>query len=402
MNGRISLCLHLPSLAGGRPKGKAHFFFCHSFSRCPKLFNLFKLVREMKKLFLYAVVLFTASLFSCKRTPEPLPPVEAVKYGQGIFIVNEGPFQTGTGTLTFYDRDTKVVTEDVFMRANDGKELGNIAQSMNVIDDKAYIVVNNAGKVVVADGETLVKTGEISGLGQPRYVLDLGDGRVAVSQWGADGLSGSVALVNAGSLAIEATIATGAGAEGMLLKDGKLYVANSGGYGVDSTVAVIDLSDNSVSHLVVGRNPSGIVEDANGNIWVLCSGYNDWNDPNNPLNAPGKLLRLENGQEAFSIDLPVYSGDLNISEDGSILYLLVNSEPYGMHISSTALPSESITHGQQGIFYYSLGLDPVTGYLLAGNAKDYISAGEVDVFQDDGTKMETISAGIIPGGYFAR
>ena len=356
----------------------------------------------MKKLFLYAVVLFAATLFSCNRKPEPLPPVEAVKYGQGIFIVNEGPFQTGTGTLTFYDRNTKVITEDVFMRANDGKELGNIAQSMSVIGDKAYIVVNNAGKVVVADGETLEERGEISGLGQPRYVVDLGDGRVAVSQWGADGLSGSVAIVNAGSLAVEATIATGAGAEGMLLKDGKLYVANSGGYGVDSTVAVIDLTDNSVSQLVVGRNPSGIVEDANGNLWVLCSGFSDWNDPNNPLNAPGKLLRLENGQEVFSIDLPVYSGDLNVSEDGSILYLLANSEPYGMHIGSTALPSESITHGQQGIFYYSLGLDPVTGHLLLGNAMDYISAGEVDVFQDDGMKVETIPAGIIPGGYFAR
>ncbi len=355
-----------------------------------------------KNIFYVLVLLATSLLFSCDRTPEAEPPVEAVKYGQGIFIVNEGPFQTGTGTLTFYDRDTKIATQDVFMRANDGKELGNIVQSMKVIDGVAYLVINNGGKVVLADGETLEELGEISGLAQPRELADLGNGRVAISQWGADGLSGSVAIVNTGNRAVEMTLATGAGAEGMLLKDGKLYVANSGGYGVDSTIAVIDLSDYSVSHITVGRNPASLVEDANGAIWVLCAGFSDWNDPNNPLNAPGKLARLENDAVVWSMDLPVYSADLKVSEDGSILYMLVNSEPYGMHIESTSLPSESITHGQQGVFYYSLGLDPLSGHLLLGNAKDYSSPGEVDVFQDDGVKVETIPSGIIPGAYFAR
>lgn len=358
----------------------------------------------MKKLLFYFVFpLFVFLSSSCGEDPIPNPPVEAVKYEQGIFIANEGPFQQGTGTLTFYDRNTQNVVQEVFMRANEGESLGNILQSMNVVGDRAYLVVNNANKVVVAHGLTLEKQGEITGLAQPRYVVDLGDGRIAISQWGADGLSGSVSIYDVATLTQEANIPTGAGAEGMLVKDGRLYVANSGGYGVDSTIAVIDLGTNTLMEkLPSGVNPVNIVEDKNGAIWILCSGYSNWNDPNDPLNAPGKLVRYADDQIALALDLPVYATDLNVSSNGEVLYALINSEPYAMHIDSVSLPAESITHGQQGVFYYSLGLDGVTGNLLLGNAMDYISAGEVDVFQDDGTKVMTIEAGIIPGGYFTR
>ncbi len=357
----------------------------------------------MKKLFLFAALYGLLAFPACKPEPVDDLPVEAVKYEEGIFITNEGPFQQGTGSLTFYDRNTQNVVQEVFMRANDGEALGNILQSMNVIDGKAYLVINNGGKVVVANGLTLEKEREITGLEQPRYVVDLGDGRIAVSQWGADGVSGSVSIYNASTLALEANIPTGAGAENMLVKDGKLYVANSGGYGVDSTIAIIDLATNSLQDKwPSGTNPVSLVEDKNGAIWALCSGYSNWNDPNDPLNASGKLVRYADDQIAFALDVPVYSTDLTISTNGEVLYALVNSEPYGMHIDSSVLPSESITHGQQGVFYYALGLDPVNGNLLLANAKDYVSTGEVDVFQDDGTKLMTIEAGIIPGGFYAR
>jgi len=366
-------------------------------------FLTFKLVREMKKSLFYLVLFLGFQLVSCTKDMPPAP-VESVKYEEGIFIVNEGPFQQGTGTLTFYDRTNQNVIQEVFTRANDGESLGNVFQSMNIIDGKAYLVINNSGKVVVADGLTFEKLGEITGLAQPRYVMDLGDGRIAISQWGADGLSGSVSIYNSSDMSLVTNIPTGAGAEGMLVKDGKLYVANSGGYGVDSTVAIIDLATNSLQEkLPSGVNPSSMVVDKNGALWVLCSGYSNWNDPNDPLNAPGKLVRYANDLIALALDVPTYSSDLAVSTNGEILYALINSEPYGMHIDSTALPSEAITHGQQsGIFYYSLGLDPVTGHLLLGNAEDYISPGEVDVFQDDGVKVMSIAAGLIPGGYFAR
>ncbi len=358
----------------------------------------------MKKSLFY-FVLFSLGFYLASCTEDmPPAPVEAVKYGEGIFITNEGPFQQGSGTLTFYDRHTQNVVQEVFMRANDGESLGNILQSMNIIDGKAYLVINNGGKVVIADGQSLKKTGEITGLAQPRYVVDLGNDRIAISQWGADGLSGSVSIYNSSDLSLLANIPTGAGAEGMLVKDGKLYVANSGGYGVDSTLAVIDLASNSLQEkLPSGTNPSSMVVDKNGALWVLCSGYSNWNDPNDPLNAPGKLIRYADDLIALALDVPTYSSDLTISTNGEVLYALIDSEPYGMHIDSSALPTESIIHGQQsGVFYYSLGLDPVTGHLLLGNAKDYISPGEVDVFQDDGVKVMSIAAGLIPGGYFAR
>ena len=46
---------------------------------------------------------------------------------RGLFIVNEGMFQYGNATLSYYDPETKTVENEVFHRANAFK-LGDVAQ----------------------------------------------------------------------------------------------------------------------------------------------------------------------------------------------------------------------------------------------------------------------------------
>ena len=38
--------------------------------------------------------------------------------GEGLFICNEGNFQYGNATLSYYDPETKTVQNEVFYRAN--------------------------------------------------------------------------------------------------------------------------------------------------------------------------------------------------------------------------------------------------------------------------------------------
>jgi len=64
--------------------------------------------------------------------------------GEGLFICNEGNFQYGNATLSYYDPATKTVQNEVFYRAN-GMKLGDVAQSMIIRNGVGWVVVLAAG-----------------------------------------------------------------------------------------------------------------------------------------------------------------------------------------------------------------------------------------------------------------
>jgi DNA-binding beta-propeller fold protein YncE len=329
---------------------------------------------------------------------------EVTRYESGIFIANEGPFQNGSGTVSFWDRATGETTQDIFATANAGEPAGNILQSIHFHNGKVYLVVNNAGKIIVADGETFEKEAEILGLAQPRYILPVSNDKAFVTQWGADGLTGSVALVNLKTFTVEKTIPTGSGPEKMLQIGDRLYVANSGGGfgGIDSTLAVIDLTLESFLYkITVGKNPNSLVVDKNGAIWVGTSGFYDWSNPSNPLNSPGSLSKLENGAATLTVTLPDQAYDLTINSDGDQLFFLENN--YGGAVFELGIDetSVSLTPYIAGAFY-ALDFDRVEKTLLLGDAKDFQSNGEVRVYDLTGAPKRVIPAGVIPGAFWAK
>jgi DNA-binding beta-propeller fold protein YncE len=322
------------------------------------------------------------------------------QYSSGIFILNEGPFQNGSGSITFWDRDSKAVHDNIFSTANDGELIGNILQSMTFHNQSAYLVVNNGGKILVTDHETFKKKGEILNLVQPRYLLPVSDDRAFVSQWGADGLTGSLAVVNLTTRSVEKTIPLGVGPEQMLRVGNLLYVANSGGIGgIDSTLTVIDIAaETVVGQIPTGINPNSLQFDKNGDIWVACAGYIDWADPLSPLNASGKLVRLQEGVAVETLTLPGQAYDLIASPDKGQLFFL-NSN-YGGAVFQFK-PGETPSPALSGTFY-AIDIDPVGPYLLAADARDFQSTGVVHLFDFAGQEKMTITAGIIPGGFLAR
>jgi len=119
-------------------------------------------------LFSFYSFLFTLMLFSCSKSP-----VDTVFFdftgNKGVYIVNEGNFMFGNSSLSFYDPQTKKVRNDVF-QARNGAPLGDVAQSMSILGDLGFIVVNNSGKIYVIDSRTAEFKGSISGLSSPRYI----------------------------------------------------------------------------------------------------------------------------------------------------------------------------------------------------------------------------------------
>ena len=100
--------------------------------------------------------------------------------GTGLFITNEGNFQYGNATLSYYDPSTDEVQNEVFFRAN-GYKLGDVAQSMTIYDNKGWVVVNNSHVIFAIDLETFKEVGRIENLTSMKKPMSHSSGTTAYS-----------------------------------------------------------------------------------------------------------------------------------------------------------------------------------------------------------------------------
>jgi YVTN family beta-propeller protein len=344
---------------------------------------------------LMAALFILFSVSSCKKDDDNA----SGKYSSGVFVTNEGQFGTGTGTVSFINRDNKTIENDIFELVN-GRPLGNVVQSVTVHDGKAYVVVNNANKIEIVTADDFKEAGAINGLDFPRFLLPVGNNKAYVSQWGIT--SGEVKVIDLSTNTVSKTIATGGiGAEAMLQVGSNVYVTNGGGFSYDSTVVIINTTSETVtSTITVGANPSSILKDANGDIWVLCAGK--WKSDFSALEIKGSLVKISNNAVAatFNFDSDFSQpADLTLNKAGNKLYYSYNGKVYTQDISASSLQLNELVSRS----FYSLGIDPVNEYLYAGDAGSFSSNGKVLRYNSTtGAVIDSFEAGLGPNGFFFR
>ncbi len=358
---------------------------------------------------LCGVVISALTFSSCERNkeedPNPVTPIEEptpVEYTNGVFVTCEGPFMTGTGTVSYYSRSNGTVYNDLFNSAN-SLPLGNLVQSMTVSNNKGYVVVNNADKIEVVNSTNFKSLATISGLSLPRYMLAVNANKAYVSQWGSSGVGKGIRVVDLTNNTAGSLIPAGNGPEKMLQNGNLVYVVNSGGLDFDSTVTIINSnSDAVVANIVVGDNPNSIVLDKNGKIWVLCGGVIDYITPANGI--PGKLVRIDPTSNTIEASFTFVSHSehpLNLCTNTTKdkLYFLGNlyslGSLYSMDITAGALPTTPLINRN----FYSLGIDPVTNQIFAGYAPTFSSNGWVLRYSPAAALLDSFQVGIIPSGF---
>jgi len=310
----------------------------------------------------------------------------------GVFVVNEGNFMYGNATLTFYDTLRKEVQNDLFYRVN-GLPLGDVAQSMSIWKSGGYIVVNNSGKIYVIDTATGKYTGKITGLISPRYMHFVNNEKAYIS----DLYAGKITIVNPASNVVSGVIPcpSHASTEEMVQSGNKLFVTCWSG---DKTVLVIDTEKDQVkTEIPTGDQPSGIVKDSSGKIWVLCQA-----SPGTQSKSSSLLQRIDPVTEKVDLSLVYPAGakpvKLTIDGNGENLWYLSGNEVFKMSVLALALPDKPFLSLNAKLLY-GLGIDPSNGDIYVSDALDYQQSGWISRFDKSGALKDHFKSGIIPGSF---
>ncbi len=320
-------------------------------------------------------------LAGCKKddgnNPGPVPE-------KGLVVLNEGNYTFGNASVTLYNPETGEVTDDVFTSTN-GRPLGDVAQSMTVVGDLGYIVVNNSGKIEVVNMTDFSQVATITGFTSPRYLLPLGDGRAYVTDLYANAIS----IIDLNSNAIVGSISLPGWTEQLALAEGKVFVCNYD----SSRVEVIDpITDAKLDAIAVQGGAENIVQDAEGKLWVLAGKKLD--------GTVASLNRINptSVSKELSIDFAASAGDLTISADGTTLYFLQEGVKR-MNISNAVLPANAVIPAN-GRTLYALTLNADATELYVADALDYNQKGVIYRYNVASfTVIDSFNAGIIPGAF---
>ncbi len=342
--------------------------------------------------FLLSIFLLSVLFVSCDDDEEPQLPKG--DYENGILITNEGPFGSGSGTVTYISDDFSTSQNNIYKTVNN-EDLGNILQSLTFNNESAYLITNISNRLVKVNRYTFEKeAATIENLNNPRYATVV-NGKLFVTNWGDTSSNDDdyVAIFDAETLVYESSISVDFGPEKVIGLGDYIYVAHQGAYGYNNKISVISGDSNTVIKTIeVGDVPKSLVLDNSNNLWVLCFGK--------PYYASeetyGTLAKINtsSNEVVASFDF-VDSHPESLSYTNGKLYYQNSGGVYVMGTSSSALPSASII-ADSG--YSVIANDD---YIYVTDAKDYASSGEVRIYNIDSKQLEnTISTGIIPAGVY--
>lgn len=320
-------------------------------------------------------------------TDIPIPEIESYD-DNGFFILNDGG-ESANGSISFYHRDYKLVKNKIYQEANGMENLGTKVNDIQLINGKAYLVATGSNKVVIADPNTMVKIGEITGFRQPRKIIEVTPDKAYVSQWGYNADYGSIKVVDLNGNSIVDSIPTRLGPEEMLKLGNSVYVTNTGGDLIDSVLTKINISSDEVLRTInVGKTPTYIEADKNLNLWVLTRGVII--NPNSPeSNIPGELVRLTSDEVNLRITTRPAAGPLSINRTRDKLYFVQNGWVYEHAIEDTELALFPFIER----FFSAFAIDPLNGNYMGTNPQDFINAGEMYLYDLEKNPLDTVEIG---------
>ena len=354
--------------------------------------NIFK-----KSFLLLSITVFFASCSDEAGITDPLPLGD---YENGVLILSQGNFGSGNAQLAYLSNDLNTFQNNIFSLVNPTVLLGDTAQDIGFNNDLLYVVLNVSNKIQIANRYTLKSVATIAaGLTNPRYIA-FANGKGYVTCWG-NGTSTSddyVAVINLTNNTVSSVISVAEGPERILENNGKLYVAHKGGYNYGNKITVISAANNAIlSTITVGDVPESM-RVVGPSMYVICSG----NPSYATTETAGQLVKinLQTNTVTSSLTFATTAHPSNLDFYNSELYYTIAEKIFKTTPDSSALPSvplfSTTAQGAYGIYSFEVENNKI--YL--GDAGNYSANGKVYVHSLTGVLQNTRTVGVIPAGFY--
>ena len=338
-------------------------------------------------------------LFSCEPDHNES---SAIDYSHGVYIVNEGSYTQNNGSISFFDPSAGQIMNGIFESANQ-RPLGDVVQSFSLVGDTTgYIVVNGSGKVEIVRLKDFKVSSAPLPVEYPRYFLQVSPDKGYLT---SGSMQGKVYIIDLHSRIISGTIAVGYGPETMIRLDSRIFVVNSGGWGVDSTISVVDVNtDQVISRIEVGEVPLDIALDQNNRLWVYCKGYAtySWDPPYNLISETDAVLQLIDPLTGNTIwqnsvgkagDYTATPPKLAVSKEGDYIFYLRPEGVFKLSVQNPVISAETLIPGN----YYGIEVNPSDGNLYLFESS-FTGNGIFKIFDAAGEPVAQGTVGIAPNG----
>ncbi len=321
---------------------------------------------------------------------------EVVNVTKQILITSQGNFSDENGTLSLYSLEDSTIDNSIIAG------FSGLPQSVTLDGSMAYVMVNtntfNGGRIDVVDLASNTRVGQIPDVAAPRYMAIGPDNKAYVSNL----FDGTVSVIDMTDNTVMTTLAVGANPEGVLYKEGKIFVANYG-FGSDSTLTVIDPSQNIVIATVDLEcdGPRTLLDLLGADEFVvICSGNTLYDADFNVIGrTDGQILfvspkdysvatRINNldtqlGAASFGQDAAIGGGKAFVvrDEEGEILVLDIATR----RLTSIIDVPDKIS-----------AVQVAQNELYVGTYTDFTTAGKLRVFSFSGVEQFSRDTGVVP------
>lgn len=333
------------------------------------------------------------------RTPE-IPKPEII--GENLIICNEGNWQSDNGQLSYYDGTAGVLTNKWFRQVN-GSKLGDTPNDIIQVNDTLIAIAVNWSNIIQYIHPDGTACGATENVPNNRRMCADGNYLYITSYAHKCGNQtfekGYVAKIDVKTKQVVATCEVGWEPEGVRLYEGKLYVANTGGYAFsenhayETTVQVVDAETmKSVKTIDTGCiNLYGEMSQAGQYLCInSCGDY---------YNVKPKTVIVDcKTDEVKTFDFPATYN----STDGDVFYTVGSEFSYntGEYVYSIKTINPKTQEVKDGIFCeaitqkikeitspYELYISPYTKNVYFTDAGSYASAGYLYGYTKEGEEL---------------
>lgn len=336
---------------------------------------------------------------------------------QGLYVLCQGNMGSNKASLDYLDLADSTATyyRNVYAERNPDaiKELGDVGNDIKIYGSKLWMVINCSNKIEVATADTLSRRVAKIDIPNCRYIDFDGGYAYVTSYVGTSVIDynrlGAVYQIDTATCKVVKTVNVGYQPDELAIRNGKIYVANSGGYkgnmgrGYDNTLSVIDIATMTEERqITVGMNPYRVRFDGMGQLWVSYRG--DYGEK-----APGLMLLStdETGQMAVKKQMDIAVSQMCIVGD-SLYYIYGDTKAeigeraisHGIiNVRTLEIVNKSLSSSAEMAKIetpYGLVVNPSTKDFYVMDAKDYVSSGQLLHFLKDGTFDYSVWTGDIP------